>query len=176
MVSLKQLLANIPTLQSPVVPMPTNPLIHQLGQTLRELGQHPYPHVPNPPDCKKRAAVALIIRVRPTFRDQGFFEPKSCGTEAGSQSQRLDNFFAQEWVQRGDPEVLFIKRAARDGDRWTSHIAFPGGRRDPEDESDSTTSVRETKEEVNVDLSADHALLIGNLSERVVTTWLGKTP
>ncbi|KAL8626410.1 hypothetical protein Q9189_007891 [Teloschistes chrysophthalmus] len=163
-------------MQSTVVPMPTKPLIHQLGQTLRELGQHPYPHVPNPPDCMKRAAVALIIRVRPTFPDQGFFESKSCGPEAGTKNQRLENFFAQEWVQRGDPEVLFIKRAARDGDRWTSHVAFPGGKRDSEDESDSTTSIRETKEEVNVDLSADHALLVGNLSERVVTTWLGKTP
>ncbi|KAL9576315.1 MAG: hypothetical protein Q9212_007206 [Teloschistes hypoglaucus] len=166
----------MPTMPSPVVRMPPNPLIQQLGQTLRELGQHPYPHVPNPPDCKKRAAVALIIRVRPTFPEQGIFESKSCGPEAGTKNQRLENFFEQEWVRRGDPEVLFIKRAARDGDRWTSHVAFPGGKRDPEDESDSTTSVRETKEEVNVDLNADHALLVGNLSERVVTTWLGKTP
>ncbi|KAL8692297.1 MAG: hypothetical protein Q9218_002639 [Villophora microphyllina] len=156
--------------------MPPSSLIQQLKWTLRRLCQHTFPHVPNPAGCNKRAAVALIIRVRPTFPNQSSFDTKSCGPEAGTKEQRLETFFTQEWVQQGDPEVLFIKRAARDGDRWTSHIAFPGGKRDYEDETDSATSVRETREEVNVDLSADHSLLVGNLSERIVTTWLGKTP
>ncbi|KAI5207700.1 hypothetical protein E4T38_03326 [Aureobasidium subglaciale] len=62
----------------------------------------------------------------------------------------IDSFFAQHWVKHGEAEVLFIKRAARKGDRWTSHVALPGGRRDPEDESDQKTAVREAVEEVGM--------------------------
>ncbi|KAL8841787.1 MAG: hypothetical protein Q9170_000820 [Blastenia crenularia] len=148
----------------------------ELGEALCELKQHQYPHVLNPPGCKKRASVALIIRVRPTFPDRASFEADQCGREAGTDLSRLEAFFSQGWVQRGDPEVLFIKRAARQGDRWTSHIAFPGGRRDPEDEDDAATSVRETQEEIGLDLGSDYCLQVGNLSERIVTAWLGKTP
>lgn len=158
------------------VSSPDGLFINQLSRTLRELTHHRYPHVPNPPGCKKRASVALIIRVRPTFPDRASFNPEICGRQIGSDRQQLENFFSQGWVQRGDPEVLFIKRAAREGDRWTSHIAFPGGRRDPEDHDDHDTSIRETREEIGLDLNAEHCLLVGNLSERIVTTWLGRTP
>ncbi|KAL8895762.1 MAG: hypothetical protein Q9192_003458 [Flavoplaca navasiana] len=148
----------------------------ELGQTLRNLNRSRYPHVPNPPGCKKRASVALIIRVRPTFPDTATFDTSACGLPVESDRARLNAFFAQEWVQRGDPEVLFIKRSARKGDRWTSHIAFPGGGRDPEDKDDLAASIRETREEIGMDLEADHCLNVGNLPERVVTAWLGKTP
>ncbi|KAL8669812.1 MAG: hypothetical protein Q9168_005616 [Polycauliona sp. 1 TL-2023] len=148
----------------------------ELGQTLWNLSRNRYTHVPNPPGCKKRASVALIIRVRPTFPDIASFNPSVCGPTTGSDQERLDAFFAQDWVQRGDPELLFIKRAARTGDRWNGHIAFPGGGRDPDDEDDLAASIRETREEIGMDLEADHCLNVGNLSERVVTAWLGKTP
>ncbi|KAL8683954.1 MAG: hypothetical protein Q9186_000165 [Xanthomendoza sp. 1 TL-2023] len=118
----------------------------------------------------------LIIRVRPTFPDRASFDNSKCGPRIGSEQARLDAFFSQDWVQRGDPEVLFIKRAARKGDRWNGHIAFPGGGRDLADEDDIATSVRETREEIGMDLGAEHCLQVGNLSERIVTTWLGKTP
>lgn len=148
----------------------------ELRQTLQNLNHNRYPHVPNPPGCKKRASVALIIRVRPTFPDTASFDTSACGLAVGSNQERLNAFFTQEWVQRGDPEVLFIKRTARKGDRWTSHIAFPGGGRDPEDKDDLAASIRETREEIGMDLEANQCLNVGNLSERVVTTWLGKTP
>jgi 8-oxo-dGTP pyrophosphatase MutT (NUDIX family) len=79
-------------------------------------------------------------------------------------------------VQRGDPEVVFIKRAAREGDRWTSHVALPGGKRDPEDEDDKATAVRETSEEIGLDLNGRDAMFVGNLPERVVSTSWGKVP
>lgn len=154
----------------------TDSLLYQLRRTLLDMNQHRYPHVSNPPGCEKRASVALIIRIRPTFPDRASFETQKHGPGVGSDLERLDSFFNQQWVQKGDPEVLFIKRAAREGDRWTSHIAFPGGRRDPEDRSDCAASIRETMEEVGLDLAADHCLQVGNLSERIVTTWLGKSP
>lgn len=79
-------------------------------------------------------------------------------------------------MQHGDPELLFIKRAARVGDRWTGHVALPGGKRDPEDEDDKATAIRESQEEVGLDLTTGHLIYIGNLPERVVTTSFGSVP
>jgi 8-oxo-dGTP pyrophosphatase MutT (NUDIX family) len=50
-------------------------------------------------------------------------------------------------------EALFIHRAVRVGDVWSGQIAFPGGRREPTDPDLLTTAIRETFEEVGVDLS-----------------------
>lgn len=52
-------------------------------------------------------------------------------------------------------EVLLIRRAERAGDPWSGHMAFPGGRRQAEDATLLDTAVRETREEVGLDLSAD---------------------
>ncbi|HEY1958807.1 MAG TPA: CoA pyrophosphatase [Polyangiaceae bacterium] len=49
-------------------------------------------------------------------------------------------------------EMLFIKRADRDGDPWSGHMAFPGGRRQATDATLLETAVRETLEEVGLDL------------------------
>ncbi|MGD8699416.1 MAG: CoA pyrophosphatase [Gemmatimonadales bacterium] len=49
-------------------------------------------------------------------------------------------------------EFLAIKRAEHERDPWSGHMALPGGRRDVADDSLWATAVRETREEVGVDL------------------------
>jgi len=53
---------------------------------------------------------------------------------------------------REELDVLLIKRARREGDPWSGHMALPGGRRDATDASLLETAVRETHEETGVDL------------------------
>lgn len=61
-------------------------------------------------------------------------------------------------------QLLLIQRATRDDDPWSGHMALPGGRRDPDDADALATAVRETREEVGIDLSAN-AEPIGGLDE-----------
>lgn len=53
------------------------------------------------------------------------------------------------------PEVLFIQRAEQPGDPWSGHMAFPGGHREPDDRTLEDTAVRETVEELGLDLRRD---------------------
>ncbi|MCS6797871.1 MAG: CoA pyrophosphatase [Myxococcota bacterium] len=62
------------------------------------------------------------------------------------------------------PEVLLIRRAHVVGDPWSGQMAFPGGRREPDDPDLLTTVLRETREEVGLDLAHD-AELLGRLDD-----------
>ena len=64
----------------------------------------------------------------------------------------------------GDAEVLLIRRADHPQDPWSGHMAFPGGRRDPLDDSLEETAIREASEEVGVDLAA-HGRLVARLDD-----------
>ena len=57
------------------------------------------------------------------------------------------------------PQVLLIRRAEHPEDAWSGHMAFPGGREDPADESLVTTAIRETFEELGPDLRLAGRLL-----------------
>lgn len=70
-------------------------------------------------------------------------------------------------LRRGDrgPEVLLVERAEREGDPWSGQIALPGGGHRDEDGTMFRTALRETKEEVGVDLD-EHAEVLGRLPPR----------
>ena len=59
--------------------------------------------------------------------------------------------------------ILLIRRAERDGDVWSGHLAFPGGRASPSDPDLAFTAVRETMEEVGVTL--DPSARLGQLDD-----------
>ena len=60
-------------------------------------------------------------------------------------------------------EALLIRRAEHPGDFWSGHVAFPGGRAVP-GEASTETAVRETAEEVGIDLR-ERGELLGGLDE-----------
>ncbi len=49
-------------------------------------------------------------------------------------------------------EILMIKRAEREGDPWSGHMAFPGGRMEPADRHGLDVARRETHEEIGLEL------------------------
>jgi 8-oxo-dGTP pyrophosphatase MutT (NUDIX family) len=59
------------------------------------------------------------------------------------------------------PRVLLMKRVERAGDPWSGHISLPGGRHDARDPDLLATAIRETQEELGIDLSG--ARLLGGL-------------
>jgi 8-oxo-dGTP pyrophosphatase MutT (NUDIX family) len=107
-------------------------------------------------NAPKRSAIAIVLRIvdnPPDFyRHDGDFlsAPASLNSSPNS------------------TEVLYIKRSANPHDPWSGNVAFPGGRRDPKDADDLATAVRETREEIGLDLTADY-LYLGRLSDRSVT-------
>jgi 8-oxo-dGTP pyrophosphatase MutT (NUDIX family) len=60
------------------------------------------------------------------------------------------------------PEALFIRRAEHPNDPWSGHMAFPGGREAPGDPDLLATAIRETHEELGLDLVRS-ARLLGRL-------------
>lgn len=61
--------------------------------------------------------------------------------------------------------MLVIRRAVRAGDRWSGDAALPGGKVDADDASIESTAMRETLEEVGLDLDTVGARRLGTLSD-----------
>ena len=59
------------------------------------------------------------------------------------------------------PRVLLMKRVERVGDPWSGHISLPGGGYQASDGDLRVTAIRESREELTIDLSS--ARLLGNL-------------
>ncbi len=60
-------------------------------------------------------------------------------------------------VLDGD-RVLLMKRAERQGDPWSGHVSLPGGRFQPADRELLVTAIRESEEELGLELRRARAL------------------
>lgn len=63
-----------------------------------------------------------------------------------------------------DYSMLFIKRPENERDPFSGHMAFPGGRMETEDRGKDETAIRETIEEVGVDVHRSGRIL-GSLDD-----------
>jgi 8-oxo-dGTP pyrophosphatase MutT (NUDIX family) len=75
----------------------------------------------------------------------------------------------------GEAELLFIRRAEHPRDPWSGQMGLPGGRVEPADASPLDAAVRETREEIGLDLAA-LGLPLGRLSEVRTHLPLGSVP
>ncbi|ORY25179.1 hypothetical protein BCR39DRAFT_471642 [Naematelia encephala] len=155
---------------------------------LQSLRHTPPRCIVSPATQPRRASVALIIRMKPgpELAFEGHEPPGWTGEVIPEADFGLglgmDDFFRLAWVNHPStvPELLFIRRSPGQStsnasqSRWSSHIAFPGGRQEPTDESPLYTAFRETWEEIGVDLAEKEFLQVGRLDEREITTSLGK--
>ena len=73
-------------------------------------------------------------------------------------------------VHAGEPEpsILLIRRADREGDPWSGHWSFPGGRRDREDLDLLQTALRKLAEECGIHLGRER------LGETLAPTLAGR--
>jgi 8-oxo-dGTP pyrophosphatase MutT (NUDIX family) len=69
-------------------------------------------------------------------------------------------------VLRPGPELLLIRRSQRDGDPWSGHMALPGGHVDAGDRDEEAAALRETHEEVGLDLES-WGMRLGRLDDIV---------
>ena len=58
-----------------------------------------------------------------------------------------------------DPKTLMIRRAERREDPWSGQVAFPGGKKQEEDKTIRDVAIRETREEVGIDLASSARFL-----------------
>ncbi len=74
----------------------------------------------------------------------------------------------------GEPDALelcFILRATRPGDRWSAQMALPGGKAELGDPTLQAVAVRETREEVGLNL--EHAEALGGLATMALRPLMG---
>ena len=75
----------------------------------------------------------------------------------------------------GEEQVLIIRRAVNPKDPWSGNVALPGGRQDAADNGDDEkTAIRETLEEIGLDISGSDWERLGRLVDDRVIDGFGK--
>ncbi|KAI9226045.1 MAG: hypothetical protein DHS80DRAFT_33098 [Piptocephalis tieghemiana] len=147
-----------------------HPCIISFLQNLASYSPRTLDHPGGPGDGRscRRAAVALVLRRPPPSPDQPPLSPLSLPEILNSAHHdhhtpiKLKPASSHsDWSS--SLELLYIVRATNRADPWSGQVAFPGGKADPEDESDQATAERETLEEVGLDLQSPDFAYVGSL-------------
>ena len=64
---------------------------------------------------------------------------------------------------RSDDHICMIRRVVKEKDYWSGHMGFPGGREESGDGTLLDTAIRETKEEIGIDIVSEQCM--GRLSD-----------
>ncbi|KAG8968740.1 hypothetical protein FRC03_006195 [Tulasnella sp. 419] len=150
--------------------------LRYLHRALERINRTPPRLIASPITQPRRAAVAVILQIIPPPNyvlpdSQEYVLPKD-----------LDELFNMDWVKQEETtaEILFIKRRHGSAEDRVSrgeskeHVAFPGGRVEPGDEGSLYTAMRQTWEEIGIDLAEPEWLKVGQMDDREITTSLGK--
>ncbi|KAI9444985.1 hypothetical protein H4582DRAFT_870404 [Lactarius indigo] len=153
----------------------TNYSTNLLSRALHRIRSIPPRVITSPPTQPRRAAVALILRVVPPHN---FHLPLKPVTPPS-----LTQFFDLDWVKHpaARPEILFVRRQKPDNAETNentrdAHVAFPGGRTEEGDEGSLYTAMRQTWEEIGLDLAESDYTCVGQLDDREITTSLEPVP
>jgi 8-oxo-dGTP pyrophosphatase MutT (NUDIX family) len=107
------------------------------------MSMHPHPTAPIPPH---------LDHIRRSL----------AGTHPPDQAQNAHAAVALVLAgEVADLSLCLIRRAEHEPDRWSGHVALPGGRVDPIDLGSREAAIRETREEVGLRL--DGSLYLGSL-------------
>lgn len=111
----------------------------------------------------KRSSTAIVLRL------VGLEDPPAGAAYEAS----VGAFLASPRAARLPPdvrlEVLYMRRTENVHDSWSGQVSFPGGRQSAADGGDDrATAVRETLEEVGLDLRSPGFLCLGRLDDRAV--------
>ncbi|KAI3636890.1 hypothetical protein MIR68_005157 [Amoeboaphelidium protococcarum] len=130
---------------------------HLQGSKHHEFTKSNHPHT-------RRASVAIILR----YNNKHFNFETVAGQKYINTPDILDQLKDEDG---GQLDILYIKRAERQRDRWSGHVAFVGGI-GKDGETESETVRRETFEELGIRLG-DRAkfLCLGRLDDRPVFHW-----
>lgn len=166
-------------------------VVRLLSCALHRIRTTPPRIIASPATQPRRAAVAIIIRVVPP--------PNTVPVPVDTPLPTLNQFFELDWVKDplACPEFLLLRRdgagssdavpgrasafqnltgdgTSRSSGKAGSHVAFPGGRSEEGDEGGLYTAMRQTWEEIGLDLAERDFVCIGQLDDREITTSLGK--
>lgn len=78
------------------------------------------------------------------------------------------NVFLSQYSNTFQIDALFIKRTETSRDRYSGHVAFPGGKHERTDTNEYQTAIREAKEEIGIDLNKNEL--------PIISTYLGPSP
>eukprot|EP00947_MAST-08B_sp_MAST-8B-sp1_P001848 g1848.t1 len=136
---------------------------------LRNLRDWSASYAPREMDHTRLSAVAVVLRVHTSQgvdelpvpmmpQDRGLASFVSAFGESGLASHEDTRL-----------EMLFMKRASRDSDIWGGQVSLPGGKAEEQDAGSAVvTAIRETREELGLDLTANGFVKVGQLDDRPV--------